>query len=134
LYVPLSGEIKLLNNYIGLEKLRYDERLKVNFSCDVKQDIEIAPLILLSIVENAFKHGAGNEIGEPVINIKLQADNHNFNFVVANSFYPKETETPSSIGLPNLKKQLELIYPQKHHLTISQTENYFIVNLSINLS
>lgn len=133
LYVPLSGEITLLNNYIGLEKLRYDERLTVHFTCNVDQSIEIAPLILLSIVENAFKHGAGNEIGNPVIAIELKADDSRFSFVVSNSFDPKEAETPGNIGLPNLKKQLELIYPEKHHLVISQTENHFIVNLSIDL-
>ncbi|MDB5089438.1 MAG: Histidine kinase [Mucilaginibacter sp.] len=133
LYVPLSGEIALLNNYIGLEKLRYDERLKVNFTCNVEQDIEIAPLILLSIVENAFKHGAGNDIGSPVINIELNANNTSFNFIVSNSFYPK-AENPGSIVLQNLKQQLELIYPQKHKLEITQTDTLFTVTLAIYLS
>ncbi|WP_200802004.1 sensor histidine kinase [Mucilaginibacter sp. OK098] len=133
LYVPLSGEITLLNNYIGLEKLRYDERLKVNFTCNVKQEIEIAPLILLSIVENAFKHGAGNDIGSPVISIELNANNTSFSFMVSNSFHPK-AENPESIGLQNLKQQLELIYPQKHKLEITQTDTLFTVTLAIYLS
>jgi hypothetical protein len=132
LYVPLSGEITLLNNYIGLEKLRYDERLKVNFTCNVELDIEIAPLILVSFVENAFKHGAGNDTGSPVINIELNADNTSFSFIVSNSFYPK-AENPGSIGLQNLKQQLELIYPQKHKLEITQTDILFTVTLAIYL-
>ena len=133
LYVSLSGEITLLNNYIGLEKLRYDERLNVNFTCNVEQDIEIAPLILLSIVENAFKHGAGNDTGSPVISIELNADNKSFSFIVSNSFYPK-AENPGSIGLQNLKQQLELIYPQKHKLEITQSDTLFTVTLAIYLS
>jgi len=133
LYVPLSGEITLLTNYIGLEKLRYDERLTVNFSSNVDQRVEIAPLILLAIVENAFKHGAGNDIGEPVVDIVMEAGNNRFVFTVVNSFQPKATISSPSIGLPNLKQQLELIYPGKHNLAITQTDTLFIVKLTIDL-
>ncbi|MDP9046734.1 MAG: histidine kinase, partial [Bacteroidota bacterium] len=130
----LSGEIALLTNYIGLEKLRYDERLKVQFTCNVDQHTEIAPLILLSIVENAFKHGAGNDIGEPAIDIELKTDHRCFVLTVSNSFHPKATTNPASIGLPNLKQQLELIYPGRHNLAITQTEFLFMVKLTIDLS
>jgi hypothetical protein len=133
-YVPLTGEIALLNNYIGLEKLRYDDRLKVHFKPHLEQDIEIAPLILLTIVENAFKHGASNDIGEPVVNIELNADHHRFAFTVSNSFQSKTIAEAPSIGLPNLKQQLELIYPGKHNLAITQTEFLFMVKLTIELS
>ena len=133
MYVPLSGEIALLNNYIGLEKLRYDERLKVNFKPHFEQDIEIAPLILLSIVENAFKHGAGNDIGEPVVNIEMNAEPGHFTFTVSNSFQSKTLASSSSIGLPNLKQQLELIYPGRHNLTITPEETLFTVKLAIAL-
>jgi hypothetical protein len=133
LYVPLSGEIALLYNYIGLEQLRYDERLTVNFNIDQQQDIQIAPLLLLSIVENAFKHGAGNDTGKPVIDIEMKADQRQFAFTVSNSFQPKVAANATSIGLPNLKQQLELIYPHKHDLQITQRENLFIVALIIDL-
>lgn len=134
LYVPLSGEIALLNNYIGLERLRYNERLEVNFKPYIEQDIEIAPLILLSIVENAFKHGAGNDTGNPVIDIDLCAGKHNFTFKVSNTFIASQADGVSqNIGLPNLKQQLELIYPQKHSLMISRAEELFIVSLNIDL-
>jgi len=133
LYVPLSGEIALLNNYISLEKLRYDERLKVNFNYPADPRAEIAPLILLTIVENAFKHGAGNDTGEPTVNIALSAENGRFEFIVSNSYQLKAAANTTSIGLPNLKQQLELIYPGRHYLAISQTGNLFIVTLTINL-
>ena len=134
MYVPVSGEIALLNNYIGLEKLRYDDRLKVNFRVHQQEDIGIAPMILLSIVENAFKHGAGNEIGSPVIDIDLNAGRQSFTFTVTNSFHPDPaTKNPANIGLPNLRQQLDLIYPGKHDLVITQDQHLFTVNLAIDL-
>ena len=132
-YVPLSGEIALLNNYIGLEKLRYDERLRVSLKCQVDGSVQIAPLILLSIVENAFKHGAGDDMGNPAINIELKTDRRNFEFTVSNSFQPKAMAKSTNIGLPNLKQQLELIYPEQHQLTITETDSLFIVKLSLDL-
>jgi hypothetical protein len=133
LYVPIAGEIALLNNYIGLEKLRYNERLKVNFTCNVTEHIKIAPLILLTIVENAFKHGAGNDAGSPVIDIALQADNSVFKFTVSNPFHQNTAENAGNIGLPNLRQQLDLIYPQKHTLDIAQFDDLYTVILTINL-
>jgi len=134
LYVPVAGEIALLDNYIGLEKLRYNERLKVNFTHNVTGDIAIAPLILLSIVENAFKHGAGNDAGNPVIDITLEANASMFKFSVSNHFQQITVENVGNIGLPNLKQQLELIYPQKYTLDITQRNGLYVVTLSINLS
>ncbi len=132
--VPVSGEITLLKNYISLEKLRYDERLRVDFQIDQQQDIFIAPLILLTIVENAFKHGAGNDIGLPVISTELFAGADRFTFKVTNTYYPKpEVEHSGRIGLPNLTKQLDLIYPDKHKLQITQSGNFFMVELHIDL-
>jgi hypothetical protein len=133
LYVPIAGEIALLNNYIGLEKLRYDERLKVNFTHNVVGNIEVAPLILLSIVENAFKHGAGNDTGSPVIDITLEAGDSVFKFTVSNPFHQSAAENTVSIGLPNLKQQLDLIYPEKHKLDITQLHDLYTVTLTINL-
>jgi len=133
-YVPVSGEIHLLQNYIGLEKLRYDERLKINFNCQVSEQVEIAPMILLSILENAFKHGAGNDAGEPVIQIDLRASKDLLAFKVINTFLIKDPVDADNIGLSNLTRQLDLLYPQKHTLLITQTENLFTVDLKLNLA
>lgn len=135
MFVPVSGEIGLLKNYINLEKLRYDERLRVNVRFEQQQDILIAPLILLSIVENAFKHGAGNDVGSPVIDIELVANTGHFSLKVYNTYCPNpETRHAGSIGLPNLTRQLELIYPGKHTLQIIPNENLFIVELHLDLT
>jgi hypothetical protein len=134
LFVPLSSEINLLNNYIGLEKLRYDERLKVNFTTSIDHDIDIPPLILLSIVENAFKHGAGEDVGDPVIDIDLKVDDHVFWFKVKNPYMDNDNnKNVEKIGLNNLKHQLDLIYPEKYKLDIDQTGDFFVVLLTIDL-
>lgn len=133
-YVPLSEEIKLINNYIELEKLRYNDRLKVNFNHHIDQDAEIVPLVLLSLVENAFKHGAGENTGFLNIDIDLQLRDDNFRFIISNGFLaePDDGET-ERIGLINIRKQLELIYGDKHELKVNADHNIFIVVLSINL-
>ena len=131
-FVPISTEITLLENYIDLEKLRYDERLEVNFKHSIDEDLDVAPLILLSVVENAFKHGAGEDIGEPSIDIDLKLNHGSFSFIVSNSFVAKNEEIPSDgIGLENVRKQLALIYPQNHEFKTYISENTFVTLLSI---
>lgn len=129
-FVPLSEEIKLLENYIDLEKLRYDERLKVNFEKQVEWDMDIAPLILLSLVENAFKHGAGEDGGSPKIDISLQSITNVFTFIISNTLVETEMDTSKpAIGLKNIKKQLDLIYPDRYELDIDKKAHLFTVVL-----
>jgi sensor histidine kinase YesM len=134
-FVPLSAEINLLQNYIGLEKLRYDEQLQVSFRHEMDHDGEIAPLILLSLVENAFKHGAEETINNPLIQIDLLLRQGNFHFRVANTF--KEQSMPDNndkIGLNNVRKQLDLLYPGNYIFRISREESTFAATLDINLN
>lgn len=131
--VTLSSEITLLNNYIELEKLRYDERLEVKFETDVETDIQIPPLLLLSLVENAFKHGAGEDSGSPKISISVLQKGNHFAFEVLNTvakdYVKKDKDT---IGLPNIKKQLDLIYGSGYKLDIDPGSQIFKVTLQIN--
>lgn len=132
-YVSLSSEIELLENYIELEKLRYDDRLEINFNTHLEQDGEIAPLILLSLVENAFKHGAGEDSGSPKINIDVYNTNAQFKFVVSNTVANESgsiERTP--IGLKNIKKQLNLIYQNRYELQIDNNREVFTVTIKIN--
>jgi hypothetical protein len=135
LYVPLQGEIDLLNNYIGLEKLRYGERLEFIFNCEQKAGIVIAPLLLLSLTENAFKHGASNETGKTTIAINLRATPDAFYFDIANPVCT-DVKAPNNgkIGLENLQRQLDLVYPHKHKLVMEKTETMFKVIMTIDLS
>ncbi|MBB4107850.1 sensor histidine kinase [Pedobacter zeae] len=133
-YVSLSAEITLIKNYIELEKLRYGERLVVNFRHTIDHDTVIAPLILLSLVENAFKHGAGEDIGQPVINIDLKLVNNHFRFTVLNSFMPGREKEENRIGINNITRQLRLLYPEEHDLSTTTYDNIFVVLLHINLN
>ncbi len=133
--MPLSGEISLLENYIALERLRYDERLEVSFTHNVSSQTRIAPLILLSIVENAFKHGAGEDAGSPKITIHLIQKEDMLTFMVFNTTTNQSQENSSgAIGLGNIKKQLELLYPKTHSIDISQKEKSFEVVITLKIA
>lgn len=132
-YVLLSSEIELLKNFIELEKLRYDERLKVTFTEDIENDTEIPPLILLSLVENAFKHGAGEDSGSPEINIHVSNKDAKFVFKINNTISKDyQSNNKGNLGLLNVKKQLDLIYNDAYELIIGGTESTFEVTLMVN--
>lgn len=131
-FVSVESEISFLENYIDLEKLRYDDRLQVTITKSLDRDTFIAPLILLSLVENAFKHGAGEDSGSPKIDISITYKNSLFTFVIANSIassIPNDIKAP--IGLNNIRKQLDLIYPNTYVLDINEQQNLFTVTLEI---
>ncbi|WP_160716365.1 sensor histidine kinase [Chitinophaga solisilvae] len=132
-FVPVSQEINLLHNYIELEKLRYDDRLQITFRHNTETEAHIAPLILLSLVENAFKHGAGEDAGSPAIKISLEFTRNIFSFEVKNTFRNSATTKDSSnqIGLTNIRKQLELIYPGSHIFLTNVEDGVFTAHLQI---
>jgi len=133
-YVPLSGEIKLIENYLVLEALRYDERLSINFDHVMDKDAVIAPLILLSLVENAFKHGASTDAGSPFIAINLNLQHNSLSFKVRNSTIGETAEVNvNGIGLNNISRQLELVYPSRYELNIQSSHNIYEVELKIEL-
>jgi two-component sensor histidine kinase len=134
-FVPLSQEIGLIRNYIELEKLRYDQRLTINFSVETNSEIGIAPLVLLSLVENAFKHGAGDDTGEPVIDIRLTVSDATLQFEIANTvgMEKERAATAEPIGLNNLRQQLHHLYGADHELSVSREAGWFRVGLTIHL-
>jgi LytS/YehU family sensor histidine kinase len=135
-FVPLKAEIGLVNNYIGLEKLRYDDRLTVNVKTDIQNEPDVAPLILLSLVENAFKHGVSDDTGAPTIDINVYADKESVIFKISNTIAEKSNPgLPGSndrIGLNNLRRQLDLIYGDAYGLAVTQDDKRFDVELTIN--
>jgi sensor histidine kinase YesM len=136
--VPLRRDIAALLDYISLEKLRYEDRLDLNLNIDDdSKDWEIPPLLLLPLVENAFKHGAGETIDDPWINIDLKVNNDKLFFKISNSKaeYPasNDTDRTGRIGLSNVQHRLNLLYPEKHKLTIYDEEDCFILELTVDL-
>ncbi len=132
-FVSVKNELILLENYIELERLRYDERLDVVLNSNLNDECSIPPLILISLVENAFKHGAGEDSGSPKIIISLKTAEDIFEFKVVNSvFETKKLIQTNSIGLSNIRKQLDLIYGDGYSLETTSLENKFSVVLRIN--
>ncbi len=134
--IPIQKEVELIQNYIDLELLRYGDRLDLQFNKvidDPKQSI--APLVLLSMVENAFKHGASSDHQRPKIQIDLIVKEAEIHFSVfntkPNSIAIDKTGYKKGIGVNNVKRQLALIYPNQHTLDIKEKENSYEVKLSI---
>jgi sensor histidine kinase YesM len=136
-FVPVSKEIKMLLDYIGLEKIRYGERLEmiVDIEQSADNDLLIAPLLMIPFVENCFKHGASKIIDQAYINIFIETRNEWFEFKISNS-QPNEIEKPDDrkrIGLMNVQKRLQLLYPGKHQLDIQSSAELFSVRMKIKL-
>ena len=137
-FQTLKNEISHIKDYIDIEKLRYDEALKVNFKIDGKtKKVLIKPLILIPLVENAFKHGARNSTKNGYIDITLKTTKTLLDFRVENSFEKQTKKIKAQIGgigLTNLKKRLELNYgPDFYSLDIIKEKNKYIAHLKVTL-
>lgn len=137
-FVPIKNEVELLHNYIALEKVRYGKRVNITFNENVDDNVEIAPLILLTFLENTFKHGVSQEINMAIISIDIIGNSKFIEFKIYNS-KPNISEKDStserdSIGLNNIKKQLSLLYPNRYQLDIVNEKNYYRVYLKIILN
>ena len=133
-FVALSDEIELIDHYISLEKIRYGKRVEIDFQHHINQDVKIAPLILLTLIENAFKHSTKEELGQASIQIKLHASQEQLKIEMHNTkpqHQKQHTADKKPIGLANLKKQLTLIYPHNHKLAIEESESDFRITLDI---
>ncbi|MBS1661819.1 MAG: sensor histidine kinase [Bacteroidetes bacterium] len=136
--VPLDKEITYLEECITLNKLRYDdEEVRVTFEHPGPgSNIPVAPMLFIPFVENAFKHGVA--IGQQsAIDIAIAVAGQKLLFTCINrdySFIKKMHMEISGIGLENVKRRLELVYPNKHHLVINKEKDKFMVQLEINLS
>jgi LytS/YehU family sensor histidine kinase len=133
--VQLTKEIDFLNSFIELQKVRYD-------SCDIQfnvsgemNNMQIAPMILHTFIDNSFKHGPDKDSGSPWIRISLVMNGSLLFFTVINSTVNDEnySNKTSGIGISNAKKRLELIYPENHDLVINHSGNTHSVFLKLQL-
>lgn len=133
--ISIGEEVKILDDYIELERIRYNGRLDISFIREIDDETEqIAPLLLLSFVENAFKHGASESMFESYIHIDMKLVNGILNFVIENN---KESAVKQpvngNIGLANARRQLELMY-KEYELQVNDKQDFFAVQLMINLN
>lgn len=137
-FVPLSKELEQLKNFTRLSELQIEERGKIDFRVsDFPSGYQIAPLILIVFIENAFKHSQSSQSTDIVIDIQiLVSEEGKLHFVCRNSFHPKTNHEnlAHGIGLENVKKRLQLIYPGDHTLVTKLKNNEFVADLSIQLT
>lgn len=134
--VDLNQEISFLTKFIELMKLRLTNRVQLEYSFPQLQDgsYSVAPLLFIPLIENAFKHGVS--VSNPSrISFKMTIHDNQLHFSGENTFFPKDStdKSGSGIGLDNLKKRLELIYPDRHIFKTNVIDGVFLVILSIEL-
>jgi LytS/YehU family sensor histidine kinase len=131
-FVSLEKELKQVKNYIELESLRYEDRLEVNWKISDNTDgVKIAPMLLITLVDNAFKHGVMTSIGKAWIEISIECHPKRISIHLKNSHVKKEEPLGEGIGLENLKSQLNLLYSNRHQLIIENNATVFSVNLEL---
>lgn len=136
-FVPLVKEIEHLKNFTQLSQLQIEERGVVNFNTrNIQSTYQIAPLILTVFIENAFKHSQASQSDNICIDIDIRlSDDGRLDFICKNNYLPATgaNSSPKGIGLVNVKKRLQLLYPNAHELNIQQTGTQYEVCLSMQL-
>ncbi len=133
--VPVSKEVKLIEDYIQLEELRYSDRLSISFEKDIENpEFMIPPMLLYTFIENCFKHGCSNDPGTSWIRLRIKVRTNWFIFEATNSIpqaelHPRKPD--GGVGLSNVKRRLELIYPENHQLEIRKELREFYIRLEI---
>lgn len=136
--VPLRKEVNYLQNYLELEKLRQKKNMDIDFLVSgIIKDQKIAPLMFIPFLENSFKHGVNNQLEGGYVKILLKIKENELQFSIDNS---KAESTPKpygkksgGIGLVNVKRRLDLLYPNSHTLNIKDSPNNYYVDLKIKL-
>jgi len=133
--VPLNKEWDLIENYVDLQALRHDNQLTILLNQQINDEkMLIAPLILISLVENAFKHGLKGKRGGSVINISMTEKNREIIFKIYNTRSDADSNKNGGVGLENIKRQLELQYPNQYTMYVKEDDHSYQVTLSIDLS
>ena len=133
--VRLEKEVEIMKNYIDLEKERYGDTIEISWNAegDIRDNF-ISPLLMLPFLENAFKHGASEQIEKPWMGVDISAANNILKFKIANSKNEYIAHSHHGIGINNVKKRLELLYSGKHELKINDEGDFFSVSLMVKLS
>ncbi len=136
--VLLGKEVHYIRNYLDLERLRQGKNVNINFEVEGEiQDQKIAPLMFIPFLENSFKHGLSNQISTGFVNIKLQVQGNDIHFFIENSkpdTPPRQDSRRSGgIGLVNIHRRLNLLYPKQYELDIEDSPRAYAVSLKLKL-
>lgn len=134
-FVPLEKEIHMIRDYVDIEKMRFSNEQVLDFHCDQQiPPFQIAPLLLIPFVENAIKHGTNSMANNAFIFIVIKVTGSTLYFTCKNNYKPLPVSKDSGLGLENVHKRLQLLYPGKHTLDIKPQNDTFEVLLSIQLT
>ena len=136
-FVPLQHEIDFIKNYVELMRIRLTSDIEVITEIEISDanNLLVAPMLFISLVENGFKHGISPSQAS-FIYINIHQQNNQLHCTIRNSYFPKSSadQSGSGIGLDNLRRRLELIYPSQHTLTAQKEDNIFVSQLIIPLN
>ncbi len=135
-HVPVSKEVKYLENYIDLQQIRHHRKANIEFLKYLgKEDVVICPLVLIVFLENAFKHGVDGAEGDAFVKLQLETSHNMLRFRIENSIAPaRSLDEPGGIGLENARKRLDLVYGNQYSLQIDEADGIFCVDLEIDLT
>ncbi|MFT3827075.1 MAG: histidine kinase [Chitinophagaceae bacterium] len=133
--VRLEKELEIMKNYIDLEWERYGTRIDISWNIEGEtQDQFIAPLLILPLIENAFKHGTSEQIEKSWLSVDVSVKESRLKVKIANSKNEYAIYRNNGIGLANVKKRLEFIYPGNHEMKLSDEGRFFVVALMVRLT
>jgi LytS/YehU family sensor histidine kinase len=130
-YVSLESELKFIDSYIQLEKIRFHSSIAVIIDKKVNRNISIPPMLLIPLVENIFKHGISNNGHLNEIEICINFENSRLYFMAKNTIHQSAGNTRTGTGLNNLRERLVLLYKDAFALQVRNNDQYFIAELSI---
>jgi sensor histidine kinase YesM len=133
--VSVKSEVAYLENFIELQQIRYQNRIDIQFEQNIENEKQrIPPLLFINLLENAFKHGADTKPENPFIRFRLETKKERIFFKIENNFDAQESERKKAgIGIENLKRRLELLFPKKHHFLVEKSENVYKASVRIEL-
>jgi len=131
--VTLKAEVDYLNNYIELHKMRYHKEIDIKFEAEIETDYKVMPLLFIILLENAFKHGVENLNKDAYVYINIRAKENKVFFEIENNFDQTLPKEDKGIGLKNLERRLELVYPKKYSLSFYTKENRYKAQLTLQL-
>ena len=134
--ISLSSEISYLEDYVTLQKLRVSDKVKIELKVSGSYEgLYIAPFLLINLIENSFKHGLGTDIDNPFALFDISVNNNSLGFMARNSKGDVKESNHGSrgLGIKNVRRRLELLYPSKHSFKIVESDEEFTVKLSLDL-
>ncbi|HAS45740.1 MAG TPA: hypothetical protein DCS93_34980 [Microscillaceae bacterium] len=131
--VTLEEEMQLIESYLALERIRFEDNLSLRTDFQqIDHGLHIAPLILLTFIENAFKHGT-HPVNPCFIHMSLKTDQNTLLFTIENSIIHDQSNLSTLVGLENTQRRLTLLYPNRHQLSITNTNNTYSLKLTLTL-